>query len=96
MQLIMKGNVRSMQKPLSEGCSSQIQTQAGMTMYITARILEHCDLDAVASNDPSESGLLLDRHDGIRENVIGKIDATDTFEEELMVTRCSTGARYYQ
>ncbi|CAD6587723.1 MAG: Sister chromatid cohesion protein 2 [Tremellales sp. Tagirdzhanova-0007] len=64
LKLLRACNVRSMQKPLSEGCSSQIQTQAGMTMYITARILEHCDLDAVASNDPNvrqELGTISDR-----------------------------------
>ncbi len=30
------------------------EIQAGMTMYITALIVEHCDLDVVAEEDASE------------------------------------------
>ena len=59
-----------MQKTLSEGSNLQSQTQAGMTMYITALILEHCDLEAVAENDPSELRNPLDRQDGIRANAM--------------------------
>lgn len=40
---------------MNVGASPQAQLQAGMTMYITALIVEHCDLDAIAEVDAGKS-----------------------------------------
>jgi hypothetical protein len=43
-----------MKPTLIEETNLQIQMQAGMTMYISALIVEHCNLDAVAEDDTGE------------------------------------------
>ena len=43
-----------MRKTLSQGSTPQTQMQAGITMYITALIVEHCDLESVAVDNQGE------------------------------------------